>query len=160
MRSFGCLRLRLRPVALLGVLALAACSHRTIAGTSIEDTPQKRAVLEVFSQYKNAMEARDSAALLRLAAPSYFDTTDREHPVDYETLKRTLPHQFDNVPALRLDVTLKDVEVKGNEARVDYYAVLRYDVKTPTTEKWKPSSDDARMKFAKVSGDWKITSGL
>lgn len=150
----------MRLPALLAALALAACSHRTIAGTNIDDTPQVRAVLDVLGQYKNAMEARDGAALLRLAAPGYFDATDVAHPVDYETLRRTLAHQFDNVPSLKLDLTIKDVEIKGEVARVDYYAVLRYDVKTQIGEKWKPSSDDARMRFARVGGEWKITSGL
>lgn len=140
--------------------ALAACSHRTIGGTNIPDNRETREVLDTFSKFKNAFEARDSRALLALVAPTYYDAADPSHPVDYDTLKKKLPHDFDNVPGVKLEVTIKDIEVKGAEARLDYYQVLRYAVKTPTDEKWKPSSDDARMRFVRVDGDWKIASGL
>jgi len=47
-----------RTAALL--LLLAACSHDTIPGTQIPDEPKTRAVLDVFGQYKAALEARDA----------------------------------------------------------------------------------------------------
>src|SRR4051812_8513282 len=112
----------MRTFALTLALALCACSHRTIPGTNIDDTPEVRAVLDVFGQYKNAMEARDPSTLLQLMAPTYFDGSDPQHPVDAASLQRGLPHQFDNVTGLKLEVKVKDVEVKGNDARVDYYA--------------------------------------
>ena len=61
---------------------------------------------------------------------------------------------------IKLEATVKDIQVKGDEARLDYFQVLRYAVKTPTGETWKSESDDARMKFVKVDGQWKIVSGL
>ena len=150
----------MKTFSLFALLALAACSHRTIGGTNIPDNAETREVLDAFGRFKNAFEARDANALLKLAAPTYYDATDPTHPVDYETLKNKLPHDFDNVPGVKLEVTIKDVAIKGSEARVDYYLVLRYAVRTPTDEKWKPTSDDARMRFVRVNGDWKIASGL
>jgi hypothetical protein len=38
--------------------------------------------------------------------------------------------------------------------------VLRYAVATPSGEKWKSESDDARMRFVRLNGEWKIASGL
>jgi hypothetical protein len=61
---------------------------------------------------------------------------------------------------VRLDATIKDLQVKGAEARLDYFQVLRYAVATPNGEKWKSESDDARMRFVQVNGEWKIASGL
>ena len=56
---------------------------------------------------------------------------------------------------------MRDVEVKGQEARIDYYQVLRFALRTPNgSERWKSVSDDSRMKFVKVQGEWKIASGL
>jgi len=66
----------------------------------------------------------------------------------------------------RLDIThladdtpLADVS-GGEQARLDYFQVLRYAIATPSGEKWKSESDDARMQFVRVNGEWKIASGL
>jgi hypothetical protein len=37
---------------------------------------------------------------------------------------------------------------------------MRYAVAVPSGEKWFTESDDQRMKFVKVDGDWKISSGM
>ena len=55
---------------------------------------------------------------------------------------------------------IKDVQVKGDQANVDYFQVLRYAVNTPSGERWKSESDDARMKMVKIGQEWKIASGL
>ena len=61
---------------------------------------------------------------------------------------------------MRLEPTIKALDVKGEQARLDYFQVLRYAVATPSGEKWKSESDDARMQFVRVNGEWKIASGL
>jgi hypothetical protein len=145
------------------ILLLAACARDTIPGTQIPDEPKTRAVLDAFGRYKAALEARDATALYGLAAPSYYDPGDPSRgvgPTDYQTLQTKLQHDFDKVDGLKLEVTLKDVQVKGEEARVDYFQVLRYAVNTPSGARWKSESDDARMKMVKVGGEWKIASGL
>lgn len=150
----------MRKAALLLSLA-AACSHNTIPGTNVSDDPQTRAVLEVVSKYKIAMEAKDQAAILSLAAPTYYDPGDSQSgPVDYATLQKNLGKYFKNVNGVKLDLTVKDVQVKGEEAHVDYFQVLHYAIATATGEQWKTESDDARMKLVKVSGEWKIQSKL
>jgi hypothetical protein len=144
-------------------LALCACSHNTIPGTNIRDDPQNRAVLDVLAQYKAAMEARDAGALLALTAPGYFDKGDAAHPNEartFEGLKKELPEDLKNVKSVHLDLTLRDVQVQGDKAHIDYYAVLRYALATPNGEKWFSQADDARMKLVKIDGTWKISSGL
>ena len=145
------------------LLAAAACSHATLPGTSIEDTAENRAVLEVFGRYKQALEARDATAIVGLTTPDYSDPGDPSRgidPVDREGLPKKLQTYLSKVTGLRLEATVKDVEVKGNEARLDYFQVLRYAIATPSGEKWKSESDDARMMFVRVNGEWKIASGL
>jgi hypothetical protein len=144
-------------------LALCACSHNTIPGTNVRDNPQNRAVLDVLAQYKAAMEARDANALLSLAAPGYFDKGDAAHPNEartYDGLKKELPEDLKSVKSVHLDLTLRDVQVQDDKAHIDYYAVLRYALATPTGEKWFSQADDARMRLVKVDGTWKISSGL
>ncbi len=150
-------------IALLACLAGVACAHPKIGNTNIEDTPQARAVLDVFGRYKQALEARDSTAILALAAPDYTDPGDPARgvgPTEFANLKDKLQADLSKVTGVRLDATLKDLDVKGTEARLDYFQVLRYAVATPNGEKWKSESDDARMRFVQVNGEWKIFSGL
>lgn len=153
----------MRLVPLLAVAALAACAHRTIAGTNVPDSPENRAVLQVLANYKQAMEARDANALLSLAAPGYFDKGDPTRPADphdLEGLRKAVPRDFNGVRALKLDIDVRNLKVDGDRAQVDFFGVMRYAVAVPNGEKWFTESDDQRMKFVKVDGDWKISSGL
>jgi hypothetical protein len=150
-------------LALLACLAVAACSHATLPGTNIDDTPQNRAVLDLFGRYKQALEARDSTALFSLAASTYTDPGDPSRglgPTDRASLQQKLQTDLSKVTGVRLEATVRDLEVKGEQARLDYFQVLRYAVATPSGEKWKSESDDARMRFVRVNGEWKIASGL
>jgi hypothetical protein len=145
------------------VLLVAACSHNTIPGTNIPDDPQTRAVLDVFSRYKDAMETRDPNAVLSLAAPTYYDTGDVSRsrgPMDLAALQKRLPADLSKLTGLKLEVSVKDLKVEGDKANIDYFQVLRYAVKTPTGEAWHSESDDARMRFVRVGRGWKIASGL
>jgi len=153
----------MRATAVIACLLAGACSHPTIPGTSIRDNAQTRAILDVFNRYKVALEARDVPALIALATPDYSDPGDPTHgigPVDHAGLQDRLKTDLAKVTGLRLEATLRDLEIKGDEARLDYFQVLRYAVATPSGEKWKSESDDARMRFAKINGEWKIASGL
>jgi hypothetical protein len=148
---------------LLACLTAAACSHATLPGTNIADNSQNRAVLDVFGRYKQALEARDPAGIYALASPGYTDPGDPARgvgPTEYARLQEKLKADLSKVTGLRLEATVKDLEVKGEQARLDYFQVLRYAVATPSGEKWKSESDDARMRFVRVNGEWKIASGL
>ena len=151
-------------IASIALLAFAAaCSHATLPGTNIPSNDETRALLTTFTKYHDALEARDSTALLALAAPSYYDTGDATRgiaPTDYKALQQKLQRDFQKVNGLKLEATLKNIDVEGDKANLDYFQVLRYAVATPNGETWRSESDDARMKFVKVSGAWKIASGL
>jgi hypothetical protein len=149
--------------ALLACLAAMACSHATLPGSNIRDTPQNRAVLDAFGRYKEAVEARDPTAIFAMAAPGYTDPGDPSRgigPTEYGNLQEKLKNDLGKVTGVRLEATIKDLEVKNDEARLDYFQVLRFSVATPNGEKWKSESDDARMRLVLVNGEWKIASGL
>jgi hypothetical protein len=153
----------MRIPSLLALAALLACSHAVIPGTNVPDDPQNRAVLEVVAMYKQAMEARDARALLSLAAPGYFDQGDPSRPSeprDLEGLRKSVPKDFSDVRALKLDIDIRNVKVEGDRAQVDFFGVLRYAVAVPNGEKWFTEADDARIKLARVDGAWKIVAGL
>jgi hypothetical protein len=154
----------MKTAAAFACLSLAAaCSHATLPGTNIPANDDTRGVLATFTRYHDALEARDPAALLALAAPSYYDTGDATRgipPTDNASLQKKLQHDFDKVNGLRLEATLKNIEVEGDKAHLDYFQVIRYAITTPNGETWRSESDDARMRFVRVAGTWKIASGL
>src|SRR5207253_8900416 len=97
--------MRTASAALLAACALA-CSHNTLPGTNIPDSPQNRAVLDVFSHYRDALEARDATALLSMAAPTYYDAGDPSHqigPTDYKALQQKLAGDFSKVTGVKLE---------------------------------------------------------
>jgi len=71
-----------------------------------------------------------------------------------------VPRDFNGVKALKLDIDVRNLTINGDQAQVDYFGVMRYAVALPNGEKWFTESDDQRMKFVKVDGDWKIASGM
>jgi hypothetical protein len=149
--------------ALPACLLAAACSHATLPGTNIRDNAENRAVLDVFGRYKQALEARDPTAIIALTAPDYSDKGDPARgvgPADRPALEQKLKADLAKVTGVRLEATIKDLEVKEGKARLDYFQVLRFAVATDAGEKWKSESDDARMRFVRVNGEWKIASGL
>jgi len=153
--------MRLAPLLVLA--PLAACTHNTIPGTNVPDEPQNRAVLQVLANFKQAMENRDADALLALAAPGYFDKGDPSRPTDPHDLaglRRSVPKDFNGVRSLKLDIDIRNVKIEGDSAQVDYFGVMRYAIAVPNGEKWFSESDDQRMKFVKIDGDWKISSGM
>ncbi len=153
----------MKTATLLATACLLACSHATLPGTNIRDSSENRAVLDVFTRYHQALEARDPAGIFALAAPGYYDSGDAAHslpPTDYASLQKKLQSDFAKVTGLKLEATIKDIQVRGDEAHLDYFQVLRYAVATPSGERWKSESDDGRMQFVRVNAEWKISSGL
>ncbi len=156
-------RLLASSVAALLACASGACTPSTIPGTPIADTQENRAVLEVVNQYQAAAQALDPDGMFQLASPKYFDKSfiDRgRSPVDYAHLQKTLTDKFGRLKALRMELTIKDLKVKGDTAQVDYFMVMHFSVSEQQGEKWFSESDDERMQLAREGGAWKVTAGM
>ena len=149
--------------AALLACALGACTPSTIPGTPIADTQENRAVLEVVNQYQSAAQALDPDGMFQLASTKYFDKSfiDRgRSPVDYAHLQKTLTDKFGRLKALRMELTIKDLKVKGDLAQVDFFMVMHFSVAEQQGEKWFSESDDERMQLAREGGAWKVVAGM
>jgi hypothetical protein len=149
-------------VAAAAVFA-AACGPRNIPGTEIRSTPDSRAVHDVVMKYREALEKRDVPAILALVAPTYYDTAGTPDPADdldrirlEESLNKDLP-QTDSV---KLDFTVRRIDVSGDEAQAEVFYDQYYRVKTPTTTVPRRDSDVQRLKLKRIDGQWKFVSGL
>jgi ketosteroid isomerase-like protein len=143
-------------------LTLAACA-KNIPNTDIRDTSDTRAILDVIEKYRYAAERRDAAAVVALVSTSYFDdagTPDPSDDLDYGQLQKALVQDYQRLPAVRLDLGVKQIEVDGDKAFAIFFYDTHFRVATPRGEVPKQNSDQSRMMFRKEGGAWKITSGL
>lgn len=156
------MNLRSAAAALLALL-VGACAPRLLPGTAIEDNSTTRPVYEVIRAYGDAMQRRDAAAVLALAAPDYYDTAGTPGPeddLDRAGLERALAADLGKIDSLKLDLGVKKIEVRGAEAFAEIYYDGYFRVVTAGGAVPKRESDLHRMQFKKVGKDWKIASGL
>jgi hypothetical protein len=155
----------LRPALLaFATLAAVGCSPRRIPGTDIESTADSRAVYDVVLGYRQAMEKRDAAAVLALVAPTYFDTAGTPDPaddLDRARLEAELAKDLARAEVVKVDFTIRKIEVAGDEATAELFYDSYYRVQTPGgVAVPRRDSDVHRMKLQKIEGAWKIVSGL
>lgn len=142
---------------------VAACGPRLLPGTEIPENKETRGVFDVLQQYKQAMNAKDAAAVLALTAPDYFDTAgtpDPDDDVDRALLERQLPATFGRVDATRMDFTVRKIEVRADRAVAEIFFDNWYRVKTPEKVVPRRDSDLNQLRFHKVNGRWLISGGL
>ncbi len=146
----------------LGAALALACGPRNLPGTDIKDTPETRAIANLLEAYRQAVEKRDTQAIMAMATPDYFDnsgTLDPADDVDRVGLEKRLD-ELKQVSDLRLALALRGIEVKRNEARAEVTFDQFYRVQTPNGPVARHDSDIHRMTFKKVGGKWLFASGL
>jgi hypothetical protein len=152
-----------RTAVLLAALGAMGCSARRIPGTQIEETPNTRAVYEVVQSYRQAMEKRDAEAVLALVSPAYFDTAGTNEPsddLDRRGLEAALAKELSRTDGVKLEFTVRKIEVVGDQAEAELFYDSYYRVQTPAGEVPRRDSDVHRMKLRKAGGAWKIVAGL
>jgi hypothetical protein len=144
-------------------LAAAGCSPRRIPGTEIKETDENRAVYDVVQSYRQALEKRDAAAVLALVAPTYFDTSGTPDPaddLDRSRLEASMAQDLARAEGVKLDFTIRKIEVTGDEAFAELFFDSYYRVQTPTGAVPRRDSDVHRLRLQRLDGAWKIVSGL
>jgi ketosteroid isomerase-like protein len=149
-------------LALAAALASACGPHR-LPGTEIPDTNDTRAISDTVERYRQALEKRDVDGILALVAPSYYDTAGTPDPaddLDRARLEAALREQLPKAESLKVDFTLRRIDVSGDEAEAEIFFDSFYRVKTPTTQVPRRDSDVERLKLKRIDGKWLFVSGL
>ena len=148
---------------LLPLLVLTmACAPKFLHGTEIRDTPDTHAIANQLEAYREAMEKRDPQAVLALVAPDYFDnagTPDPADDIDRAGLEQRL-QDLNDVTALRLQLTIRDIQAKDDKGHAEVFFDQYYRVKAPNGTVARHDADVHRMTLQKIDGVWKFTSGL
>ena len=145
------------------IFVLAACAPPRIPGTEIIDNRENRAVYEVVRTYQQALERRDAPAILALVAQDYFDNAGTPEPgddMDRARLEKSLPADLAKLEGVRLEVTIRKIDVQGDTATAEVFYESYYRVETPSGAVPRRDSDLHQVHLKKVEGAWKITSGL
>ena len=153
------MRLRLLPLLAL----LAACAPSRIPNTDVPDSKENRAVYEVIRQYAEALRRKDTAAILMLVSPDYYDNSGTPDPGDdvtRDTLEKHLATDLSKIESVGLEMGVKRIEVNADEARAEVFYDAAYRIVTPAGPVAKRPSDISQMRFRKQNGAWKIISGL
>ena len=155
--------MNVRPLLVCALLVFAACTPRNIPGTQIPDTEDARAILNVMERFRAALEAKDAKALQGLVSKSFRDNSGTEDPEDdltYDNLPQALPALFGRIEAPKVDMDIRQVEVKKNGvATVIYYWNATW--RAPALlDKPQRDSELEQMVLQKEGGKWLIVSGF
>ncbi|MBL8936527.1 MAG: DUF4440 domain-containing protein [Archangium sp.] len=152
----------------VGLVALAGCMKK-IPGTEIDDTSDSRAILDVMTAYRSAVEQRNAQAIIDLADPAFRDDGGSSGPdddLDYSTLYTSLATRFQRIEDVRLDMNVRRMEFDEatNAARVTYTYTLSF--KMPTLSGRTQTDTDIKQMLLKRTDEsngkarWRIVSGI
>ena len=156
----------MRLMGILGFAAcvgLSACAGKLIPRTSILDTDDNRAILDVVEDYHRALEQLDADALLAVVSPRYYEdngNTDESDDYDYEGLRKQLAEDFQRTKAMKLDLRIDAIEVEDDRAFAELYYKIHAHNAYPAGLQWDTGSDRTRLRFERADGRWLIIAGL
>lgn len=154
--------LALLPVLTLLFMGTMGCAKK-LPGTEINETEDSKAIFDVLVAYRKAAQELNAAAIMKLVDKEYFETGGTEAPEDdygYDELEDHLRDDFARTKVYRIDLTIKDITVKGDKGTVIYRYRSRAQVTFPAGDQWMTESDVNRMNLIKREGHWLISSGL
>ena len=157
-----------RAALLLGALTAlggaSGCATHYIPNTDVEDTEQNRKVINFCEDYRRAVERRNTALLLRLAHPSYYEdggNVDTSDDLDYAGLRAYLTDRFTQTKAIRYEIRYRRVGVgRKNVIYVDYTYSASYKIPTEKGDVWRRRVADNRLELLPNGEGFLIVSGM
>lgn len=148
---------------LVAAASAVACSPRLLPGTDIREDRDTRAIYDRVLAYRDALQRRDPQAILAMVSPDYFDTAGTPEPeddVNRDLLAQRLPADLEKVDSLRLDLTIRKIEVHGDRAVAEVFFDGWYRVKTSAGAVPRRDSDLQQLRLRKLEDQWLFTGGL
>ena len=148
------------------VLLGAGCARQTIPNTQVEDSPFNRAVVDFCESYRKAVEHRNTALLLQMADPSYYEdggNSDTSDDLDYDGLRDYLDAKFADARAIRYEIRYRRItRGRGDEIYVDYTYSASYKIPTDKGDVWRRTVAENRLELVPdQSGEsFHILSGM
>ena len=146
-------------------LSLAGCGPGYLdAAQKVRATPPNKEIFEVLKAYHQALENRDIDALKALVSPQFAEnggtTDDPTDDYGYEKLIQKLTILRDNVKKLHLQLQLREIEIKGDDAIAEVHFVGTALLTDGGVDNYRTWDDFNRVKFKREDGAWRIIGGL
>jgi len=150
----------------LGLLLalLPACAIvNVIPGTKVPDTRPNREILDICEKYRHALEDRDSATLLTLAHPNYYEdsgTPKGDDDYGYDGLKEVLAKRMAALRTVRYNIEYRKVAIEGHHASVDIRYDASFQLATEMGDRWERKQNDKRLELENDGKRWLIIAGM
>ena len=146
-------------------LPLAACGPGYLdVAQKVPATPENKAVYEVLKSYHQAVEERDIEALKSLISLQFHEnggtTDDPSDDYGYDKLIQRLVMLRDNVKKLHLQIQLREIEIKGDDAQVEVHFVGTALLTEGGVDNYRTWDDVNRLHLKREDGQWRIIGGL
>jgi hypothetical protein len=160
---------RLFPVLFVSLLSwvalvtLSGCATHYIPNTDIEDNEETRKLVGFCERYRRAVEMKDVATLLKLAAPSYYEDGGNADPtddIDYAGLKAYLLSRFQDASSIRYEIRYRKVTKEKDLIYVDYTFSASYRIPGPKGDEWRRKVDDNRLELVPYQDEYRIVAGM
>ena len=143
---------------------LLGCNKQQIPNTDVEENDFNRNVIEFCEKYRHAVERRNTALLLKLAHPSYYEdggSVDTSDDLDYAGLKEYLESKFRSTKAIRYEIRYRSVSRgRKDNVFVDFTYSASYKVPTTKGEIWRRRVADNRLELVPDGEAFRIVAGM
>ena len=146
------------------LLAALGCAHEYIPNTQVADSDFNRQVIAFCEDYRHAVEKRNTALLLKLADPKYYEdggSVDAGDDLDFAGLKAYLEDEFRKTRTIRYEIFYRDITTgRSNQVFVDYTYSASYKVPSPHGDVWRRRVADNRLEIVSDGERFRILSGM
>ena len=156
-------RLALVLSVLLGVATLSGCATHYIPNTDVEDTDDNRKLIAFCERYRHAVENKDVAALLKMAAPNYYEdggNVDPTDDIDYAGLKAYLTSKFQDATGIRYEIRYRRVSKEKELVYIEYTYSASFRIPGPKGDEWRRKVDDNRLELVPYQDEFRIVTGM
>jgi hypothetical protein len=156
---------RALPLLLVG-LALVGCAREYIPNTQVDDNPFNRRVIEYCEAYRKAVERRNTAELIQMAHPTYYEdggNIDATDDLDFAGLEEYLESKFADTKAIRYEIRYRRVtHGRADEVFVDYTYSASYKIPTEKGDIWRRTVAENRLELVPddAGESFKIIAGM
>jgi hypothetical protein len=150
--------------AFLGLASpLGGCATHYIPNTDVEDNDENRKLIAFCERYRRAVENKDIATLLKLAAPNYYEdggNVDASDDIDYAGLKSYLTDKFQTASSIRYEIRYRRIKKENELIYVDYTYSASYRIPGQKGDEWRRRVEDNRLELVPYQDEFRIVAGM
>lgn len=142
---------------------LSSCATHYIPNTDVEDNDDNRKLIAFCERYRHAVESKDIATLLKLAARNYFEdggNIDPTDDLDYAGLKGYLTSKFQDATAIRYEMRYRKISRDRDLIFVEYTYSASYRIPGLKGEEWRHPVGDNRLELVPYQDGFRIVAGM